>query len=249
MELRGAVAIVTGGSGGLGRRICRALADAGTNVAVVYAQSREESEAVAGQLREGGVESEAIRCDVTDPQQVETLVSHVVKSFGRLDILVNDAAYNKWIPFSDMEALTYEEWNKIINVNLTGPMLCIKAVAGPMKLQRAGRIVNISSIAGLGPTGSSIAYAVSKAGLNHLTRCMAVGLAPEILVNCIAPGYLEGTRMSANLAPAYRERAIEGALLKRATDKDDVAEQVVAFCRTDSITGQTLVVDSGRFFH
>ena len=145
--------------------------------------------------------------------------------------------------------MTYEEWSHIIDVNLTGPMLCTKAVAPAMKRQGAGRIVNISSVAGLAPSGSSIPYAVSKAGLIHLTRCMAVGLAPDILVNCIAPGYLEGTRATANLDPAYRERARTGSLLRRAVDKDDIARQVVEFCRTDSITGQTLVMDSGRIFH
>ena len=249
MELSGAVAIVTGGNGGLGQRICHALAGAGTNVAVVYARSMGQAEGVARDLQDDGVRSEAIQCNVTAPDQVESLVSQVLERFGRVDILVNDAAYNKWIPFSDLEALTYEEWSKIIDINLTGPMMCIKAVAGPMKRQGAGRIVNISSVAGLAPSGSSIPYAVSKAGLNHLTRCMAVGLAPEILVNCIAPGYLEGTRATSNLDPTYRERARDGTLLKRAADKDDIAEQVVAFCRTDSVTGQNLVIDSGRYFH
>ena len=133
--------------------------------------------------------------------------------------------------------MTYEEWQKILAVNLTGPMLCIKAVAPAMQRTGGGRIVNIASVAGLAPSGSSIPYAVSKAGLIHLTRCMAVGLAPAILVNCIAPGYLEGTRATANLNPAYRDRARDAALLKRAADKDDVANQVVALCQTDSITG------------
>lgn len=249
MELKGAVALVTGGNGGLGQRICHALAGAGCHVAVVYARSREAAQEVAGQLREKGVQADAFPCDVTDPGQVQGLAARVLDRFGRIDILVNDAAYNRWIPFQDLDALTYEEWNKILNVNLTGPMLCIKAVAPAMKQQGRGRIVNISSIAGLGPSGSSIPYAVSKAGLIHLTRCMAVGLAPEVLVNCVAPGYLEGTRATSNLDPAYRERAVAGTLLQRAADKDDVAEQVVAFCRTDSVTGQTLVIDAGRVFH
>ena len=116
------------------------------------------------------------------------MVDDVVKRFGRLDILINDAAYNKSIPFKDLDNLTYEEWTKIIDINLTGPMLTTKAVGPVMKKQGSGRIVNISSVAGLGPTGSSIAYAVSKAGLIHLTKCMAVALAPEVLVNCVAPG-------------------------------------------------------------
>lgn len=249
MQLQDTVAIVTGGNGGLGQRICHALAKAGSHIVVVYTQSREAARAVASELQLTGGRAEAMACDVANPQQVDQLVSQVLDTFGRLDILVNDAAYNKWIPFNDLEALTYEEWQKILDVNLTGPMLCIKAVAPIMQRQGAGRIVNIASIAGLSPSGSSIAYAVSKAGLIHLTRCMAVGLAPDILVNCVAPGYLEGTRATANLDPAYQQQSRMGALLKRAADKDDIAEQVVAFCRTDSITGQTLAIDAGRFFH
>jgi len=249
MQLKGKVAVVTGGNGGLGQRICHALARAGSDVAVVCAQSRDAAQAVAAQLKSTGVRAEAMTCDVTSPAQVQGLVSRVLETFGRVDLLINDAAYNKWIPFNDLDALTYEEWQKIIAVNLTGPMLCIKAVAPAMQRQGGGRIVNIASVAGLAPSGSSIAYAVSKAGLVHLTRCMAVGLAPAILVNCVAPGYLEDTRATANLDPAYRQRARDAALLKRAADKDDVANQVVALCQTDSITGQTLVIDAGRFFH
>jgi 3-oxoacyl-[acyl-carrier protein] reductase len=162
---------------------------------------------------------------------------------------VNDAGYNKAIPFTDLDALTYEEWEKIIDTNLTGPMLLIKAVAPIMKRQGGGRIVNISSIAGLGPTGSSIAYAVSKAGLIHLTKCMAVALAPEVLVNCVAPGLLEGTRMTGNLRPEQIENGRRQSLLGKAADKDDVADQVVTMCRTNTMTGQTLVIDSGRTFH
>jgi 3-oxoacyl-[acyl-carrier protein] reductase len=249
MNLKGTVSIVTGGNGGLGQRICHALARAGSDIVVVYAQSHDSARSFATKLRGTGVRAEAIACDVTNPAQVQELAARVSNTFGRLDILVNDAAYNKWIPFPDLDAMTYEEWQKILNVNLTGPMLCIKAVAPAMQKQGGGRIVNISSVAGLSPSGSSIPYAVSKAGLIHLTRCMAVGLAPNILVNCIAPGYLEGTRATANLAPEYRAKARDGAILKRAADKDDVANQVVALCETDSITGQTLAIDAGRVFH
>lgn len=249
MQLKGTVAIVTGGNGGLGQRICHALAMAGSDVAVVYARSRDEAENVATELKRSGVRAEAIPCDVTNPSDVERMVTRALDSFGRIDHLINDAAYNKWIPFPDLDAMTFDEWQKILAVNLTGPMLCIKSVAPIMRRHGGGRIVNIASVAGLAPSGSSIPYAVSKAGLIHLTRCMAVGLAPDILVNCIAPGYLEGTRATSTLAPAYRERAKDSALLKRAADKDDVAKQVVAMCETDSITGQTLVIDAGRVFH
>ena len=249
MDLTGATAIVTGGNGGLGQRICRALAREGANVAVVYNVSEDQARGVAVELQMTGVQADAFQCDVTAPEQVEAMVAAVLDRFGRIDILINDAAYNKWIPFSDLDALNYEEWNKILDTNLTGPMLCIKAVAGPMRRGGAGRIVNIASIAGLGPMGSSIAYAVSKAGLIHLTRCMALGLAPDVLVNCVAPGYIEGTRATANLATAYRKKAQEASALKRPADKDDVADQVVTLCRSDTTTGQTVVVDSGRFYH
>jgi 3-oxoacyl-[acyl-carrier protein] reductase len=128
-------------------------------------------------------------------------------------------------------------------------MLLTKAVAPVMKKQGSGRIVNISSVAGLGPTGSSIAYAVSKAGLIHLTKCMAVALAPEVLVNCVAPGLLEGTRATANLRPEAIETGRKLSLLGKAADKDDCADQVVTMCRTNTMTGQTIVIDAGRTFH
>ncbi len=249
MDLHNAVAVVTGGTGGLGRRICRALALQGAQVAVCYAERQAQAEVVVEELRQLGARALHGKVDVTSPEAVQGLLDRVVREWGRVDILVNDAAYNTWIPFSDLAGLSRETWAKILDVNLTGPFVCSKAVAPIMKKQGRGRIVNLGSIAGLSPTGSSIAYAVSKAGLAHLTRCLAVALAPDVLVNCVAPGFMEGTRMSDNLSPAYQERARHGALLQRATDKDDVAAMVVEFCRTDSVTGQTLVVDAGRVFH
>jgi 3-oxoacyl-[acyl-carrier protein] reductase len=250
MELRGAVALVTGGNGGLGQRICHALAQEGVHIAVMYAQSRDQAEGVARDLTSKyQINAAAFACDITDGAAVQALIGQVTTRFGRLDILINDAAYNKSISFTDLDNLTQEEWDKIIAVNLTGPMRVIKAVAPVMKSQGQGRIVNIASIAGLTPTGSSIAYAVSKAGLIHLTRCMAVGLAPETLVNCVAPGLLEGTRATANLRPEMIERNAAGSLLKKAADKDDCADMVVTMCRTETMTGQTIVIDSGRVFH
>ena len=250
MELRGAVALVTGGNGGLGQRICHALAKEGAHVAVMYAQSKDQAEGVARTLATSyQVNAAAFPCDITDAAAVAKLVDDVAARFGRIDMLINDAAYNKAIPFQDLDGLTQEVWDKIMAVNLTGPMWLIKAVAPVMKGQGKGRIVNIASVAGLGPTGSSIAYAVSKAGLIHLTRCMAVALAPEVLVNCVAPGLLEGTRATANLRPEQIERSSAGSLLKKAADKDDCADMTVTMCRTETMTGQTVVIDSGRMFH
>ena len=161
MDLRGAVALVTGGNGGLGQRICHALAKEGVHVAVMYAQSSDQAESVARELTSRHqINAAALACDVTDSAAVERVVGEVTRHFGRLDILVNDAAYNKAIPFADLDGLTMGVWDKIMAVNLTGPMRLIKAVAPVMKGQGRGRIVNISSVAGVGPTGSSIAYAV-----------------------------------------------------------------------------------------
>lgn len=250
MELRGAVALVTGGNGGLGQRICHALAKEGVHVAVMYAQSRDQAEGVARELATSyQINAAAFACDITDSAAIAKLLADVAQRFGRIDILVNDAAYNKAIPFTDLDSLTEDVWDKIMAVNLTGPMRLTKAIAPIMKRQGRGRIVNISSVAGLGPQGSSIAYAVSKAGLIHLTRCMAVALAPETLVNCVAPGLLEGTRATANLRPEMIERSASTSLLKKAADKDDCADMVVTMCRTETMTGQTVVIDSGRTFH
>ena len=250
MELKGAVALVTGGNGGLGQRICHALAKEGVNIAVMYAQSRDQAEGVGRDLASSHqINAAAFGCDITSDTAVASLIADVTKRFGRIDILVNDAAYNKSIPFPDLDSMTIAEWEKIMAVNLTGPMRLTKAVAPVMKAQGRGRVVNIASVAGLGPTGSSIAYAVSKAGLIHLTRCMAVAMAPETLVNCVAPGLLEGTRATSNLRPEQVERSASSSLLKKPADKDDCADMVVTMCRTETMTGQTIVIDAGRVFH
>jgi 3-oxoacyl-[acyl-carrier protein] reductase len=250
MELKGAVAFVTGGNGGLGQRICHALAQEGAHVAIMYAKSRDQAESVAGELTAlYHIRAQAFACDITDGAAVDRLVGEVTQAFGRLDILINDAAYNHAVPFADLDNLTPDVWNRIMATNLTGPMLLTKAVAPIMKAQGRGRIVNIASVAGLYPTGSSIAYAVSKAGLIHLTRCMAVALAPETLVNCVAPGLLDGTRATANLRSEQIANSAASSLLKKPADKDDCADMVVTMCRTETMTGQTVVIDSGRIFH
>jgi 3-oxoacyl-[acyl-carrier protein] reductase len=246
MELKGCAAIVTGGSGGLGQRICRALALQGVDIVVNYAESETKAKSVAADMIKLGVRSIAVRADVTDPQAVQRMVDDAQAAFGRVDILVNDAAFNKTIAFSDLDGMTHELWDRIMNINLTGAFNCSKAVAPPMKAQGRGRIVNISSGAGVAPRGSSIAYAVSKAGMIHLTKCFAVALAPAVTVNCVAPGYMEGTRATANRPKEYQATVADMTLLRHPVSKDDVAEQLVTFCRSDSMTGQTVVMDCGR---
>jgi 3-oxoacyl-[acyl-carrier protein] reductase len=133
--------------------------------------------------------------------------------------------------------------------NLRGPYLLARAAAKTMRAQGEGRIVNIASVGGLYPAASSIAYASMKAGLIHLTRCLAVALAPDVLVNCVAPGLVEGTRMAKRIPPPLVEAVLERALLHKGASADDIAEQVVTFCRTDTTTGQVLPIDSGFVFN
>ncbi len=249
MDIKGRTAIVTGGTGGLGGRMARKFAEAGANIALVYRESHDKANATAAEWRARGGQVAPSAADLSTPEGIASMVDRTEAEFDSIDVLVNNAAVNMWIPFSDLDALTLDIWDEIINMNLTGPFLCAKAVAKSMQAGGQGRIINISSGAGLRPGGSSIAYAVSKAGLIHLTRCLAVALAPEVLVNCIAPGMLEETRMTANLDPEFAERSRQNALLKRAASKSDVADQAVGFARSDTITGQTILIDAGVFFH
>lgn len=251
MDLSGAVAVVTGGNGGLGRCIAAALARSGAHVAVVCRTSIDDARAVAAELESGtgGATARAFAAELTDPASVERLRDEVLAAFGTVDVLVNNAAVNHYIAFSDLEALTPELWDEILTTNATGPFLCSRAFAPALQAGRGGRIVNISSIAGFDAQGSSIAYASAKAALNHLTRCIAVALAPTVLVNGVAPGYMEGTRMSARLPAERVARSIGSSLLGRPTSRDDVAEQVIAFARSESTTGQTVCVDAGRYLH
>ncbi len=249
MELHGAVAVVTGATGGLGQRIGRALAAHGAHIAGGYQHSAEAARALAAEWSALGSRSAAFQADVTDPDSVRQMVQRILAEFGRIDILVNNAAYNQLVPFKDLDGLTLELWERILRINTTAPLLCVKAVAPVMQRQKRGRIVNVTSVAGLAPSGSSIAYAVSKAALTHLTRCLAVALGPEIAVNAVAPGLLRGTKMTARLAPEFVERGLKQSALQKYVDLDDVADLVVTFCRSDSTTGQVMVIDSGRVYH
>ena len=162
---------------------------------------------------------------------------------------MNNAAWNIGIPFAELDKLSVDIWDRIFDTNVRGPFQLARSAAVYMKKGGGGRIVNIGSIAGLRPSGSSIAYASSKAALIHLTRCWAVALAPTITLNCVAPGLIEGTRMAQRLPKAVVENARASVVLGRTSSIDDIAEQVVTFCRADSVTGQVLVVDGGMHFH
>ena len=157
----------------------------------------------------------------------------MIGELGRLDVLINNAGWNTGVPFRDLDALTVDIWDHIQEVNLRGPFFLARAAAPHLRAHGAGRIVNVASVAGLRAAGSSIAYAVAKAGLIHLTRCLAVAMAPDVTVNCVAPGLMEGTRMAKRLPAEVVDSTRRLAVLQRSTGIEDVAAQVVAFCRSD----------------
>ena len=249
MDLNDRVALVAGGTGVLGIAIARALARAGADVGITYLERRDAARETCAAVEALGRRAFSVALDQTDAGAIAGAIEAAARHFGRLDALVNNAAWNIAIPFPDLETLDAATWDRLFSTNLRGPYLLCRAAAPRLKAGGSGRIVNIASVAGLNPGGSSIAYATSKAGLIHLTRCLAVALAPEVTVNCVAPGLMEGTRMTSRLRPETAEGARQRAALKRAASVEDVADQVVTFCRSDSVTGQVLNIDAGVFFH
>jgi 3-oxoacyl-[acyl-carrier protein] reductase len=169
----------------------------------------------------------------------------IAEEHGRLDVLVNNAAWNIGIPFRRLDDLNADIWDRVLETNLRAPFLLARAGANLLKAGNGGHIINISSAGGISPGSSSIAYSSSKAGLNHLTRCLAVAMSPEVAVNCIAPGLVENTRMAQRLPENVAEGARQTAVLGRVGQADDIANQVLAFVRSTSVTGQTIVIDGG----
>lgn len=249
MNLGNCVGFVTGGSGGLGSTVSKTLAINGVDVAVGYCSNPDAAEEVADQVRELGRKAIIVELDQTQIESIDSAVSTISKEMGRLDILVNNAAWNVAVPFHDLEALTPEIWDRIHHTNLRGPFLVSRACAPLLHKNGSGRIINISAFIGLSPEGSSIAHATAKGGLIHLNRCLAVAMAPDVTVNSVAPGLMEGTTMFNRIPSETTERFKERAILKKHTQIQDVADQVITFCKADSVTGQLLVIDGGLVFH
>lgn len=244
MELTNKVALVTGGGTGLGREICLLLAESGMDVAVNYSRSAADAEDTAAAVRARGRRAMAVQGDVADAAQVNAMVKAVADELGRIDVLVANAGTTKFCAMANLDGLEKEDWDRILSVNVTGTWLCARAVAPYMKAQGAGRIITVSSSAGIRVAGSSMAYAVSKAGIIHLTRCLAVALAPEVTVNSVAPGLLD-TRWAAGFSAEHWEKTRQRTPIKRIATLADVARQVLALVESDSITGQVVAIDSG----
>ena len=237
-------ALVTGGGRGIGRAVCLALAAQGYDVAVNYAASAAAAEQTAADCRALGVQAVALQADVTDPAACQTLVDTAARTFGRLDVLVNNAGVTADKLLLRMQE---EDFDKVISANLKGAFFCCKAACKLMMRQRYGRIVNISSVVGLHGNAGQTNYAASKAGLIGLTKSLAKEFAARgVTVNAVAPGFI-GTDMTNAMTDAAKQAAVASIPAGRIGAPEEVAN-AVAFLASENaayITGQVLCVDGG----
>jgi 3-oxoacyl-[acyl-carrier protein] reductase len=235
MNLNNCRALVTGGGGGLGRYILELLAAEGVDVAVAYNSSLERAEEAAEIVKTAGRKVCCVELSLTDDESIKSGVDSAVNQLGGLDILVNNAGVAGGMPFEDF---TVEELDKQLAVNIRGPFLLSRIAAPFLKESGKGRIVNIGSVIGLtsAVSESSIGPVLSKSCVVPLTRYLAAALAPEVLVNCVAPGLMENTLMSGGASEEYVQKWRDMSVLGQ-------------FCKSDTITGQTLVIDGGIHFH
>lgn len=250
MELKDRVAIVTGGGTGIGRATSIRLARSGVKAVVVnYSRSVDEARNTAEELRALGAEATAYQADISDESAVKRMIAEAVGRYGRLDILVNNAGTTHFIPHPDLDDLTDAVWDEILRVNVKGTFFCCRAAAPELR-KTGGVIVNVASIAGYRASGSSIAYAVSKAGIIQLTRGLALALAPEVRVNSVSPGLVATRwfreRFGDDAAAAQEQSFMNSTPLRKIAAPDDVARAIVALLENDLVTGQDLVVDGGK---
>lgn len=235
------VVLVTGAGRRIGRVIALELAGAGASVIVNYSVSKAEAEGTAREIRAMGRAALAVKADVASPRQVEKMFQTVRRRFGRLDILVNNAAIFFRVPW---DKLTGNDWDRILGINLKGAFFCAQQAALMMMEQKRGRIINISSLGGLQAWPGYMHYCASKAAVIMLTKCLAKALAPHILVNSIAPGtiLLPGEKPSKG-----QKSAVRSTPLGRAGRAEDIADMVLHLAaRADYVTGQVFPVDGGE---
>lgn len=249
MNLEGKTAIVTGSAVGVGRATALDLARRGANVVINYSRSEEDATEAFGLVEGTGAKALLVRADVSKDDEVRGLVQETVKTFGGVDVLVNNAATTVFVNFADLEGLAEEDWDRLLAVNLKGPFFCSRAVAPIMREAGDGAIVNVASIAGVRAVGSSIAYAASKAGLINMTIALARVLAPEIRVNCVAPGFIDTRWLKQGLGEFYepaKQRTSQQTPLGRVATPEDVAQVILGFIENaDFVTGQTTIIDGG----
>jgi 3-oxoacyl-[acyl-carrier protein] reductase len=243
-QLRDKVAIVTGGSRGIGRAIVFALCRQGADCAFTYASHQEAADTLAAEVRELGRRALPIRLDVRDFDGAKTMIEQVKSTFGRLDILVNNAGITR---DRSLMGMSGEDWSDVINTDLTGVFNTTRACIITFLKQKSGSVVNISSVSGIRPMAGQVNYAAAKAGVIGFTKSLAQEVAPyNIRVNAVAPGFIE-TDMTSQLAEKFRDKAVSRIPLGRFGTADDVA-QAVLFLLSDAsryITGQVIQIDGG----
>ena len=247
--LQGRTAIITGASRGIGREIAKIFAEAGARVAVNFNSSKKEALAVVESIRENGGEAIEVKSDVSNYSEVKRMVKTTIQTYGQVDILVNNAGVHI---DKDFFKTSEEEWDRTIDINLKGAYLCSKEVAPIMQKQQYGRIINISSNSGLYHPSSMrlIEYVASKAGMNGLTKALALRLGPHITVNAICPGFII-TEMVEEIDPGIKKLILDETALKRPGTPEDIAESALflASSSADFITGELLIVAGGRGMH
>ena len=250
MDIQNGVAIVTGSSSGVGAACARQLAERGCHVAINYSSNRDGAEQTRELCSQYGVETIVVRANVAEDSECRKLAQETIDKWGRVDALVNNAGTTKFNPHQNLDGLSKEDFLHIYAVNTVGPYQMARAVVPAMKTGKRGSIVNVSSIAGVMGVGSSIAYAASKGALNTMTLSLARALGPEIRVNTICPGFIQGEWLKKGLGEetynAAKERAAQSAPLKLTTTPETVADGVLYFIvGADVVTGETLIMDGG----
>ena len=250
MDVAGGVFIVTGSATGLGATVAQRLAGKGARVVINYTKSENEALATAQACRDLGAETIVCRADVSVDDDCRRMVAEALAEWGRVDGLVNNAAQSKIVPHADLEGLSSEDFLNIFAVNVVGAYQMVRAVTPPMQRQGKGAIVNISSVSAITGSGSSIAYAASKAALNVMTLSLARALAPEIRVNAVCPGVMQTRWWREGLGEenydAFISRYAASAPLKTAGTTEAVADPVVWLLEgAEHVTGETIMVDAG----
>ncbi|MDB5761047.1 MAG: putative short-chain dehydrogenase/reductase [Herminiimonas sp.] len=252
-RLEGRVAIVTGGGHGIGKAYATRLASEGAKI-VIAEIDEKAAQAVAQELTAAGYEALGMRTDVSDPASVEKMAAAAIERFGRIDVLVNNAAIFATVPMSrsPFDQITVDEWDRMMTVNLKGTWLASCAVIPQMRNQGYGKIINISSGTALKGSPSRIHYVTSKAGILGFTKTLANEVGKDnICVNCVAPGSTLSEENPDEGIIKMRNQAASSRALKRVQSPDDLTGAIVFFASADSdfITGQTLVVDGGSCLH
>ncbi|MDD4352422.1 MAG: 3-oxoacyl-ACP reductase FabG [Candidatus Gracilibacteria bacterium] len=246
MRLKDKVALITGASKGIGKATALLFAREGAIVIVNYFSSEKEAFAVVEKIKENKGTAIAIKCDVSKVAEVNKMVQQILNQFKRIDILVNNAGV--LIPKS-FDETDIETWNKTIESNLLGTYNCLKAVSKEMKKQKSGKIVNVSSIAAIVGSLTSVPYAASKAGINAITKTLAPELGKfNITINSVAPGPVDTDLMKGNYSQAMIDKLAGETPLGRIALPEDIARAILFFSSEDSdfVNGQTLIVDGGR---